>query len=42
MATGFKFDSFVLTLTGFALPTKAGDYRWRSLWTPYTAARSRS
>jgi len=35
MPTGFKFDSFVLTLTGFALPTKAGDYRWRSLWTPY-------
>jgi len=37
MPTGFKFDSFVLTLTGFSLPTKPGDYRWRSLWTPYAA-----
>jgi hypothetical protein len=35
MPTAIKFDSFLLTLTGFTLPTKAGDYRWRSLWTPY-------
>jgi hypothetical protein len=33
--TGTKIDNFVLTLSGFTVPTKAGDYRWRSLWTPY-------
>jgi hypothetical protein len=33
---GIKPDSFVLTLTGFRVPTAAGNYRWRSLWTPYT------
>jgi hypothetical protein len=34
--TGTKIDNFLITLTGFTVPTKAGDYRWRSLWTPYT------
>jgi hypothetical protein len=33
--TGTKLDNFLLTLSGFTIPTKAGDYRWRSLWTPY-------
>jgi hypothetical protein len=33
--TGTKIDNFELTLTGFTIPTKAGDYRWRALWTPY-------
>jgi len=34
--TGTKIDNFLITLTGFTIPTKPGDYRWRSLWTPYT------
>jgi hypothetical protein len=25
----------LLTLSGFKVPTRAGTYRWRSLWTPY-------
>ena len=33
--TGTKIDNFILTLNGFTVPTKAGDYRWRSMWTPY-------
>jgi hypothetical protein len=33
---GTKVDSLLLTLAGFKVPTAAGDYRWRSLWTPYT------
>jgi hypothetical protein len=33
---GTKLDSLLLTLTGFKVPTAPGDYRWRSLWTPYT------
>jgi hypothetical protein len=33
---GTKLENFVLTLTGFTLPANPGDYRWRSLWTPYT------
>jgi len=33
--TGTKIDNFLLTLSGFTVPTKTGDYRWRSLWTPY-------
>jgi hypothetical protein len=32
---GTKLNSMLLTLTGFTVPTRAGDYRWRSLWTPY-------
>jgi hypothetical protein len=36
LSGGFKLNNFVLTLTGFTTPTKPGDYRWRSLWTPYT------
>ena len=32
---GTKLDNFMLTLNGFTNPTKAGDYKWRSLWTPY-------
>jgi len=34
-AFGTKFDTFRVQLKGFKLPTKAGDYRWRSLWTPF-------
>ena len=33
---GTKLNSLALTLTGFKVPTAGGDYRWRSLWTPYT------
>jgi hypothetical protein len=32
---GTKFDTFRVQLKGFKLPTKVGDYRWRSLWTPF-------
>jgi len=32
---GTKIDNFTMTLSGFTNPTKAGVYRWRSLWTPY-------
>jgi hypothetical protein len=35
IAGGFKLDNFVMNLSGFTTPTKPGDYRWRSLWTPY-------
>lgn len=34
---GTKIDNFTLTLNGFTNPTKAGTYKWRSLWTPYAA-----
>lgn len=34
-AFGTKFDTFHVQLKGFTLPTKPGDYRWRSLWTPF-------
>jgi hypothetical protein len=33
---GTKFDSIEVTVKGFTVPKKAGDYRWRSLWTPFT------
>ncbi len=33
-----KFMSMSLALGGFAMPTKAGDYKWHSLWTPFTGA----
>jgi hypothetical protein len=36
-ASGAVVDSFTLSLTPFQRPTTAGDYRWRSLWTPFTA-----
>ena len=36
-AFGAVVDSFTLSLTPFQRPTTAGDYRWRSLWTPFTA-----
>jgi hypothetical protein len=36
-AFGAVVDSFTLSLNPFARPTTAGDYRWRSLWTPFTA-----
>jgi hypothetical protein len=36
-ALGAVVDSFTLSLTPFQRPTTAGDYRWRSLWTPFTA-----
>jgi hypothetical protein len=32
---GAKMSKVLLTLKGFKVPTAAGDYRWRSLWTPY-------
>jgi hypothetical protein len=35
-AYGAVVDSFTLSLKPFARPTMAGDYRWRSLWTPFT------
>jgi hypothetical protein len=35
-AFGTKFDTFRVQLEGFKLPAKVGDYRWRSLWTPFT------
>jgi hypothetical protein len=31
-----KFMTMSLALGGFAAPTRAGDYRWHSLWTPFT------
>jgi hypothetical protein len=30
-----KFIGLSLSLKGFAAPTKAGDYKWRVLWTPF-------
>jgi hypothetical protein len=30
-----KFISMSLRLGGFSMPTKPGDYKWRSLWTPF-------
>jgi hypothetical protein len=36
-AFGAVVDSFTLSLTPFQRPTTDGDYRWRSLWTPFTA-----
>jgi hypothetical protein len=35
-AFGAVVDSLTLTLSPFQRPTVAGDYRWRSLWTPFT------
>jgi hypothetical protein len=35
-AFGAVVDSFTLSLTPFQRPTVAGDYRWRSLWTPFS------
>jgi hypothetical protein len=32
---GEKLVGFALDVTGFSNPTAAGEYRWRSLWTPY-------
>jgi hypothetical protein len=32
---GNKFVSMALKVSGFTLPAKAGNYVWRSLWTPY-------
>jgi hypothetical protein len=34
---GNAVDSFSVALTPFVRPTTAGAYRWRSLWTPFTA-----
>jgi hypothetical protein len=33
-----KLLSLSLTLNGVTVPTKAGDYLWRSLWTPFAGA----
>jgi hypothetical protein len=33
--TGTKIDSMRLVLKGFTVPKAAGEYRWRSLWTPF-------
>jgi hypothetical protein len=35
-ANGAAIDSFTLSLSPFTRPTAPGDYRWRSLWTPFT------
>jgi hypothetical protein len=35
-----KLTGLSLSLTGFATPTKAGDYRWRFLWTPFAGDQS--
>jgi hypothetical protein len=32
---GNKFVSMTLSVRGFTVPTRAGSYLWRSLWTPY-------
>jgi hypothetical protein len=37
-ALGAVLDSFTLSLSPFQRPTVAGDYRWRSLWTPFMGA----
>ena len=34
---GSVVDSFSLALSPFFRPTTDGDYRWRSVWTPFTA-----
>lgn len=34
---GDLIDSFTLSVTSFTLPTSAGAYVWRSLWTPFSA-----
>jgi hypothetical protein len=36
-AAGSVIDSFSLALSPFFRPTADGDYRWRSVWTPFTA-----
>ena len=36
-ANGSVVDSFTLALSPFFRPTTDGDYRWRSVWTPFTA-----
>ena len=36
-AAGSVVDSFSLALSPFFRPTIDGDYRWRSVWTPFTA-----
>jgi hypothetical protein len=33
---GAILDAFTLDLNPFDRPTTAGEFRWRSLWTPYT------
>jgi len=33
-----KFLSLSLTLNGVTTPARAGDYLWRSLWTPFSGA----
>jgi hypothetical protein len=35
-----KFMGLSLTLSGFSAPTAAGDYTWRSLWTPFAGDQS--
>ena len=35
-ANGGLIQSFSLALNPFARPTTSGDFRWRSLWTPFT------
>jgi len=35
-----KFMGLSLTLGGFTAPTAAGDYLWRSLWTPFDGDQS--
>jgi hypothetical protein len=34
---GIKFLSLTFTTSGLTPPTAAGEYRWRSTWTPYAA-----
>lgn len=34
---GLKLVSLVFTTSGLTAPTAAGEYRWRSTWTPYAA-----
>jgi hypothetical protein len=36
-AAGSVVDSLSLALSPFFRPTTDGDYRWRSVWTPFTA-----
>jgi hypothetical protein len=36
-AMGTKIDSMRLVLKGFTIPKATGEYRWRSLWTPFAA-----
>ncbi len=36
-ANGSVVDSFTLSSTRFVIPTAAGNYIWRSFWTPFSA-----